>query len=628
MYLRCNRRFKDGKEHCYWNIVEAKRCADGRVVQRQVLYLGEINDSQREAWCRVIEAFDEDTQRRTQLALFPAHREVPEHARGYGVKVRLEAMQLHRPRQWGACWLACQLYEQLELDRFWEARLPDSREGTCWRHILETLVCYRLIDPGSEWRLHRRWFEQSAMGDLLGADYSLVEKNALYRCLDKVLLHKSALFNHLTQRWQDLFGARFDVLLYDLTSTYFESAPPDDESDKRRYGHSRDKRADCVQVVIALIVTPEGFPLAYEVLPGNTADKTTLRMFLEKIETQYGKAERVWVMDRGIPTEDVLEEMRAADPPVYYLVGTPKGRLTKLERDLLPLPWQAVRPGVQVKLLPQEGELYVFAESRDRIHKERAMRRRQLKALVKRLQQLQQMKFTDTRQLLLKLGEAKGRYRAAWRLIDAVLPKAEASGALPEPAAPDTRLQPEASGATRDSAASGAPTEPAVAQPIFSFRLNRKKLRQVRRREGRYLLRTNLCGRDPDELWRFYIQLTEVEAAFKNLKNDLQLRPIYHQLEHRIEAHIFIAFMAYCLHVTLRARLKPLAAGLTSRAVLDKFAGIQMLDVHFPTTDGRTLILSRYTEPNPDQRLLVERLNLTLPPQPPPRITAAGQLVR
>jgi transposase len=601
MYLRCNRRFKDGKEHCYWNIVEAKRCADGRVVQRQVLYLGEINDSQREAWCRVIEAFDEDTQRRTQLALFPAHREVPEHAKGYGVKVRLEAMQLHRPRQWGACWLACQLYEQLELDRFWEARLPDSREGTCWRHILETLVCYRLIDPGSEWRLHRLWFEQSAMGDLLGADYSLVEKNALYRCLDKALPHKSALFNHLTQRWQDLFGARFDILLYDLTSTYFESAPPQDDKDKRRYGYSRDKRGDCVQVVIALIVTPEGFPLAYEVLPGNTADKTTLRMFLQKIEAQYGRAQRVWVMDRGIPTEEVLEEMRAADPPVYYLVGTPKGRLTKLERDLLPLPWATVRPGVQVKLLPQESELYVFAESRDRIHKERAMRRRQLKGLVKRLKQLQQMKFNDTRQLLLKLGEAKGRYRAAWRLIEITLPEPEASGTTPESA---------------------------VCVANFSLRLDRKKLHQVRRREGRYLLRTNLCGRNPQELWQFYIQLTEVEAAFKNLKDDLQLRPIYHQLEGRIEAHIFVAFMAYCLHVTLRARLKPLAAGLTARAVLDKFAGIQMLDVHFPTTDGRTLILSRYTEPNPDQRLLVERLNLTLPPQPPPRITAARQLVR
>jgi transposase len=607
MYLRCNRRFKDGKEHCYWNIVEAKRCADGRVVQRQVLYLGEINDSQREAWCRVIEAFDEDAQRRTQLALFPAQREVPEHAKGYGVKVQLDAMQLHRPRQWGACWLACQLYEQLGLDQFWEARLPDSREGTCWRHILQTLVCYRLIDPGSEWRLHRLWFEASAMGDLLGHDYALVEKNALYRCLDKVLAHKSALFKHLSERWQELFSARFDVLLYDLTSTYFESAPPNDENDKRRYGYSRDKRGDCVQVVIALIVTPEGFPLAYEVLPGNTADNTTLREFLQKIETQYGKAQRIWVMDRGIPTEAVLDEMRAAEPPVYYLVGTPKGRLSKLERELLPLPWASVRPGVEVKLLAQDEELYVFAQSRDRIHKERAMRRRQLARLVQRLKQLQPMKLKRT-QLLMKLGEAKARYRAAWRLIEITIPERPAAQAITE------------------RGASGLNTEAQSPTPNFSWRLDRNKLRQVRRREGRYLLRTNLCGREPAQLWQFYIQLTEIEAAFKNLKDELQLRPIYHQLQSRIEAHIFVAFMAYCLHVTLRARLKPLAGGLTPRAVLDKFAAIQMLDVHFPTTDARTLILSRYTEPNVDQQILLQQLNLTLPPQPPPRITTSAQL--
>jgi Transposase DDE domain len=541
MYLRCDRRFKDGKEHRYWSVVESRRCAGGKVVQRNVLYLGEINDSQRAAWCDLIEAFDEGAQRHTQLVLFPADRPLPEHALAYGMQGRLDAMELHRPRQWGACWLACQLYEQLELDRFWAGRLVVSREGTRWSHILQTLVCYRLIDPGSEWRLHRLWFEQSAMADLLGADYAL---------------------------------------LYDLTSTYFESAPPQDEEDKRRFGC--DKRNDCVQVIIALIVTPEGFPLAYEVLPGNTADCTTLSDFLRKIEEQYGKAERIWVMDRGIPTEEVLSQMRRADPPIYYLVGTPpKGRLSKLEKALLGRPWQAVREGVEVKLLPQEQE-------RARIHKERAMRRRKLKWLWARLKQISAM-ILGREELLMKLGATRAKARAAWRLLD---------------------------------------IEVAADAASFSYALNRNKLRQVRRREGRYLLRTNLCGRDPARLWQFYIQLVEVEAAFKNLKDDLQLRPIYHQLEERIEAHIFVAFLAYCLQITLRARLKPMAPGLTPRAVLDKLAAVQMLDVHFPTTDGRTLVLTRYTELNPDQKLLLKQLNLNLPPQPAPRLTAPGKLDR
>jgi len=592
MFLRFHARIKDGKDHRYWSVVENRRCGRGKMVQRQVLYLGEINDSQHESWCRTIEIFDDKAERTMPLALFPADRQLPNFAAGFGVQIRLKEMELHRPRQWGACWLACHLYEQLELDEFWAKRLANSREGTSWQHILQTLVCYGLIDPGSEWRLHRQWFEQSAMGDLLDEDFSLVEKNALYRCLDKVLKHKEELFGHLRQRWQDLFGARFDVLLYDLTSTYFESDPPFEETDKRQFGYSRDKRSDCVQVVIGLIVTPEGFPLAYEVLPGNTSDKTTLRKFLRKIEEQYGKAERVWLMDRGVPTEEVLTEMRSSIPvPIYYLVGTPKGRLSKLEADLLERPWQSVRPGVEVKVLPQENELYVFAQSRDRLNKERAMRRRQLKALWRRLGQLQQMKLT-ARELLLKLGEAKGRYRAAWRLMDIQFPK---------------------------------PTTRGIAS--FGFALNRQKLKIVRRREGRYLLRTNLLGRDPAQLWQFYILLVEIEAAFKNLKDDLALRPIFHQLERRIEAHIFVAFMAYCLHVTLRARLRPLAPGLTPRAVLDKCATIQMLDVHFPTTDGRTLILSRYTHPEPEQKILLEQLKLTLPAQPPPRISSRRKLL-
>jgi len=289
---------------------------------------------------------------------------------------------------------------------------------------------------------------------LLGEDYALVAKNALYRCLDKLLPHKAALFSHLRARWQDLFAAKFDVLLYDLTSTYFESPQPDDETDKRRHGYSRDKRSDCVQVVIALIVTPEGFPLGYEVLPGNTSDKTTLRDMLQKIEAQYSKANRVWVMDRGIPTEEVLAEMRAADPPVSYLVGTPKGRLSKLEKRLVTLPWQAVREGVEVKLLPQDQELYVLAQSHARIHKERAMRRRKLKWLWARLKEIVAMDL-DREELLMKLGAARARAWAAWRLVNVEV--------APEGAS-------------------------------FSFTLDRDKLRQVRLREGRYLLRTISLG--------------------------------------------------------------------------------------------------------------------------------------
>src|SRR5246500_3082528 len=596
MFLKCHRRVKDGKEHRYWSIVENRRCGRGKIVQRQVLYLGEINDSQRQSWCRTIEVFDENRERTMPLALFPADRQLPNFAAGFGVQVRLKEMELHRPRQWGACWLACYLYEQLGLEEFWAERLPDSREGTCWQHVLQTLVCYRLIDPGSEWRLHRQWFEQSAMGDLLDEDYSLVEKNSLYRCLDKVLKHKEQLFGHLRQRWEDLFGARFEVLLYDLTSTYFESDPVFEETDKRQFGYSRDKRPDCVQVVIALIITPEGFPLAYEVLAGNTSDKTTLRAFLQKIEAQYGKAQRIWIMDRGIPNEEVLAEMRASDPPIYYLVGTPKGRLSKLEAELITRPWEQVRPGVEVKLLSHKGELYVQTQSQDRIGKERAMRRRRLRKLWDRLCELKKMKLS-AKALLIKIGEAKKEAGRVFGLIDLKLPNPSKSK-----------------------------RKKSKTKVNFSFRINRAKFRDAYRREGRYLLRSNLPEQVPATLWEYYIQLIQVEEAFKNLKGDLGIRPIFHQLAQRIEAHIFIAFISYCLHVTLRRRLRDLAPGLTPRAVLEKFSAMQMIDVYLPTGDGRTIILSRYTRPETELQLLLNQLKLQLPDQPPPRITAAGHL--
>jgi len=591
-FLHCHHRFKNGKDHCYWSIAEKVRTHCGWV-QRHLLYLGEVNDSQRAAWTKVIEVFDTAGQRTRELASYPADRAVPEHAAGYGVQVRLDEFELRRPRQWGACWVGCQLWDQLQLDEFWRERLPDSREGTSWRHVLQTLTIYRLIDPGSEWRLHREWFKNSAMADLLGEDFSLAQKDNLYRCLDRLLEHRPALFRHLRRRWEDLFGVKFEVVLYDLTSTYFESDPPFGEGDKRQYGYSRDKRSDCVQVVIGLVVTPEGFPLAYEVMAGNTSDRTTLRAFLQRIETLYGKAQRIWVMDRGIPTEEVLAEMRASDPPIHYLVGTPKGRLTQYEQQLLERPWQVVRQGVQVKLLPQEQELYVLAQSEDRVNKERAMRRRQLKGLVKRLKALQAMELSRDK-LLLKLGAAKSQFPAAGRLLALQVPK------------------------------EGEP----LAVPNFTFKLRTDKLRQVRRREGRYLLRSNLGAEDPGRLWQFYILLTQVEAAFKDFKDDLSLRPIFHQVEARIEAHIFVAFLAYCLHVHLRARLRPLAPGLTPRSVLEKFAAIQMVDVHFPTSDQRELVFCRYTQPEKDHKMILAQLGWELPPQSPPRISQKGQLLQ
>lgn len=477
-----------------------------------------------------------------------------------------------------------QLWQQLELDSFWRPKLARVQGNTPWLKVLKTLVVYRLIDPGSEWRLHRQWFDASAMADLLDSDFALAEKNTLYRCLDRLVEHKDALFKFLVRRWGELFGAKFDVLLYDLTSTYFETDEDRGPDDLRQFGYSRDKRGDCRQVVIALIVTPEGFPLSYEVMGGGTADSTTLSGFLDRIEHRYGRANRIWVMDRGVPTEDSLAKMRSIG--ASYLVGTPKGRLTKLEQAFLNKPWAKVRDGVQVKRLATEEDVYVLAQSDARIDKERAMRRKRLRRYLDRLKALQGQTLTRD-QLLMKLGAAKHDAGRAANLVKVSLPKAAATTASLE------------------------------------FQLDRSRLRQVRRREGRYLLRTNLTAHQPDALWTFYIQLTEVEQAFKEIKHDLAIRPIFHRTEERIEAHIFVAFLAYCLQVTLKAKLRAVAGGTMPREVLDKFTTMQMVDVHLPTTDGRELMLSRYTQPEAEHRMLLDQLQLSLPGQPPPKITAA-----
>ena len=589
MFLRANKRVKDGKTHRYWSVVENRRVAGGGSVQKTLLYLGEINDSDRASWTRAIEAVDE-RDRTQQIHLFAEDGKPSDQLSHPSLKLCLNRIELARPRQWGGCWLAMELWDRLNLDDFWHSRLPASRKGTPWLKVLKTLVAYRLLAPGSEWKLHRSWFDRSAMADLLDDDFRLAAKDTLYRCHDRLLEHREALFTHLKERWSGLFGARYDILLYDLTSTYFEvdaNGPVTEASKIKAFGYSRDKRPDCVQIVIALIITPDGLPVGYEVMRGNTSDKTTLRDMLDKIKRRYGKEQRTWIMDRGIPTEEVLEEMRQADPSVRYLVGTPKGRLTKLEKDLAGKDWQEVKDDVHVKLLPRDGELYVLARSLPRRAKESAMRRKKLKAYWNRLKELQKRTTLNRDELLLAIGAAKEKAgRNAQRLVILHLPG----------------------------------TGESVNAETFRFEIDRKKLKVTRRHEGQYLLRSNLTGEDPAELWRNYINLVRIEESFRNLKGDLGLRPIFHQLDNRIEAHVFISFLAYCLHVTLEQYNKKAATGLSSRSVLERLSEIQMLDVSIPVTDGREIQMKRYTKPEKVHHLLLDQLGFTLPSQPPPEI--------
>jgi transposase len=585
MFLRSTNRRKDGKDHRYFSIVENRRLPGGKTAQRTVLYLGEINDQQQTAWRKTLEVFDEAEQRFTTLSLFPDDRELPADAVD-SAQVRLSGLELRRPRVFGNCWLACELWQQLGVDEFWLQRLPQGREAVSWEKVLRLLVVNRLIDPGSEFRVHRQWYVDSAMDELLETSFVVAEKDRLYRCLDRVLEHKQELFVFLKQKWADLFSADFEVLLYDLTSTYFEGEM--EQNPKARRGYSRDGRPDCLQLVIALVVTPDGFPLAYEVMNGNTSDRSTLRDFRKKIETAYGKARRVWGMDRGIPSEAVLKEMREPERQTFYLVGTPKGRINQHEKKWLDLPWQKVRDSVEVKLYQDEGELYVLAKSSGRQAKEIAIRRKRLARLLRKLRAMRKS-LPKRDQLLLRIGAAKKEAGRAFGFVKIQLPQ----------------------------------KDEAVTRATFTFHTDKAKLKAAEQRDGYYLLRSNLTGEDPAVLWTRYVQLTQIESVFRSLKSELGIRPIYHQLEHRADAHVLIAFLAYCLQVTLKNRLLIHAPGLTPAAVLEKLATIQMVEVWIPMLDGRWLVLPRHTQPEQDVQALLDQIRITLPSQPPPRIKSS-----
>jgi transposase len=516
-------------------------------------------------------------------------------------------MQLRQPRAFGDCWLGCQLWEELGLGGFWAERLAKHGGDVPWEKVLQVLAVNRLCDPGSEFRVHRQWFAGTAMGELLGVGEEAAGKDRLYRCLDLLVAHKDELCRLLAGRWRALFDASFDVLLYDLTSTYFEGECERVPMAKHGYDStelvevSRDGRGDCRQVVVALVVTAEGLPLTYEVLAGNTSDKSTLKAFLSKVESLYGKARRVWVMDRGIPTEATLRQMR--EDGVAYLVGTPRSLLPELEQKLLGLPWRQVHEGMKVKLLSHGGETYVLAHSDRREQKERAMLRRRFKALARGLHALRRRPpKRDT--LLKRVAVLQSKAGRAAKLIRVHLPA-------------------EGEAVTRDS---------------FRFELDADAFRDRGARHGAYLLRTNLSdpaaapaglgavAEDAAALWSMYMQLVEVEAAFRCLKSELGIRPIYHQTQSRVEAHILVAFLGYAMAALLRMKLSAHAPGLTPAAVLESLAEIRMVDVCIPTTDGRWLIMPRHTEPEPRHQMLLERLGLTLPQQPPPRIRS-GQLL-
>jgi transposase len=585
MFLRFNTRKKDGKEHRYWSVVENLRLRFGRTTQRTVLYLGEINDLQQAAWRKSLDVINEIEEVTQSICLFPEDRDIPADVLN-GLRVKLSELTLQRPRVFGDCWLACRLWDELELGSFWRERLPDGKAHVPWYKVLELLSVRQLVAPGSKWHLHRRWFLSSAMDQLLDEDFAVAAKNRLYECLDRIDEHRCALFTHLQARWKDLFGATYDLLLYDLTSTYFEGEM--EQAPKAKHGYSRDKRSDCRQVVIAVVLSVEGFPLAYEIMPGNTSDRTTLKLFLEKVQTQYGRARRIWVMDRGIPTEEILEQMRQSQPPVGYLVGTPRARWEQFHEQFETVPWQKLRDTIEVKLLAHGQEVYVLAKSEGRRQKETAIRRRKLARLLRTLRVLRRSRQRPWKRdtLLHKLGAAHKEAGKAWGFVTITVPRAR------QPVNRDT----------------------------FAFELLKDKLKDAEQRDGHYLLRGFAAGDQAAPLWERYMQLTEIEAAFKTLKSDLQLRPIRHHVELRIEAHILVCFLAYCLSVTLRKRLQAHAPGWTSRAVLESLSGILMLDVHLPLADGRELVMPRYTQPEAEHRLILEKLKWELPPQPPPRI--------
>ena len=589
MFLRANHRGKDGKDHTYWSLVETVRTPDGPR-QKTLCYLGELNSSAQARWLRTVEVFNEQGEAQ-QLKLFPSHVAPPVDDPAVA-RVLLDQVRLERTRQFGACHVGLELWKRLQLDRFFEQAVDGEPADVPWSRVAALLAINRLCAPGSELAIEQRWYPSTALDDLLEIEEGKINDTRLYRCLDRILPHKTKLERHLKDRYGALFGAEFDVLLYDLTSTYVEGAA--EKNPMVRRGYSRDHRPDCEQLVIALIVNHEGFPFSYETFDGNRADVSTMETILRMVERKYGKARRIWVFDRGIVSEANLAAIRKRDG--QYLVGTPRSQMKQFETELLKEDWTRVRPEVEVKqvTIPQGEETYILCRTAGRKEKEKAIRSRFSNSMETALKGLEKAivagRLKDRNKMERRLGKIQARHPQVNDLYDV---------------------------AVRDTAEG--------VRLSWQMKEDRKNWRESR--EGAYLLRTNLQAETAEELWAKYMQLTEAEASFRALKSELSIRPLFHQLEPRVTAHVLVAFLGYALWVTLKHLLKrrptivpkPSASGVDNAQPLSPMRALALLatlhsaDIVLPTTDGHEIRLRRITEPTAEQKSLLQQLGISLP---------------
>src|SRR6202142_4020451 len=589
MFLRSHGRKKDGKDHTYWSLVETVRTPDGPR-QKTLCYLGELNNSAQARWLTTVEVFNDQGEAQ-QLKLFPSHvaapPDDPQVARVLVNRVRLETT-----RQFGACYLGLQLWKRLELDRFFEQAVDDDPADVPWSRVAALLAINRLCARGSELAIEERWYPSTALDDLLGIEEGKINDTRLYRCLDRILPHKTKLERHLKQRYGELFGAEFDVLLYDLTSSYVEGAA--EKNPMMRRGYSRDHRPDCEQMVIALIVNREGFPFSYETFDGNRADVSTMESILRMVERKYGKARRIWVMDRGIVSEENLAAIRKRGG--QYLVGTPRRQMKRFESELLKDDWTRVRPDVEVKqiAIPQGEETYILCRTAGRKEKEKGIRKRFSLGMEKALQALEKSmasgRLKDRYKMERRLGRIQARHPQVNDLFEVTL---------------------------RDT--------PAGVRLVWEMKKDKLAWRDLR--EGAYMLRTNLQADSAEQMWSMYMQLTEAEASFRALKSELSIRPLFHQKEPRVKAHVLVAFLGYALWVTLKHLLQrrpsilppPSTSGVDNAQPLSPMKALALLstlqsaDIVLPTTDGREIRLRRIPGPSPEKKSLLHRLGLSLP---------------